>query len=211
FSPQRICALSEQHARGRNNRPAVGEAFLPPGTYKAEVVLTEESFHWYGDGGFWATVMRAPVKFEVVDSPRPSPRFEACELVLPLSPVAAETTHIEVDLVHTSELHGVAKKDFPRVEFAEQIELPAGCRYVFSVELKASNTREWMIWFDSGSGFPVGECYRLGLGNCKGWRRLEVEITSAVAGRKARLLLCPLRAASGQVALRNPGIYRAED
>lgn len=40
---------------------------LPSGTYKAELVLTEESFHSTdSDGGWWATAMRLPVEFEIV-------------------------------------------------------------------------------------------------------------------------------------------------
>jgi len=40
---------------------------LPPRSYKAELVLTEESFHSTdNDGGWWATVMRAQVAFEIV-------------------------------------------------------------------------------------------------------------------------------------------------
>lgn len=39
---------------------------LPPGTYEAELVLTEESFHSQDrDGGFWATVFRCPVAFAI--------------------------------------------------------------------------------------------------------------------------------------------------
>jgi len=39
---------------------------LPPGTYLAELVLTEESFHARdNDGGFWATVYSLPVTFAI--------------------------------------------------------------------------------------------------------------------------------------------------
>lgn len=45
---------------------------LPPGTYHAALVLTEESFHSQAnDGGFWATVARVPVNFEVVGPTSP--------------------------------------------------------------------------------------------------------------------------------------------
>lgn len=41
--------------------------FLQAGTYNAELVLTEESFHsWYRDGGYWATVYSVPVSFTVL-------------------------------------------------------------------------------------------------------------------------------------------------
>jgi hypothetical protein len=72
LSPQQIFAESEEHCLAPHNRPPVNEAFLPPGTYSAELVLTEESFHGYGGNGFWATVMSAPVEFQVLDQPRPS-------------------------------------------------------------------------------------------------------------------------------------------
>ncbi len=39
---------------------------LPPGKYRAELVLTEESFHSpYNDGGYWATVLSCPVEFTI--------------------------------------------------------------------------------------------------------------------------------------------------
>jgi hypothetical protein len=39
---------------------------LPPRAYQAALVLTEESFHSHdNDGGWWATVLRLPVTFEV--------------------------------------------------------------------------------------------------------------------------------------------------
>ncbi len=43
---------------------------LPPGRYRAKLVLTEESFHsWDDDGGYWATVLRLPVEFEITPPP----------------------------------------------------------------------------------------------------------------------------------------------
>ncbi len=39
---------------------------LPEGDYRAELVLTEESFHSVdSDGGFWATVYRCPIAFTI--------------------------------------------------------------------------------------------------------------------------------------------------
>jgi len=44
---------------------------LPPHKYRAELVLTEESFHSTdSDGGWWATAMSVPVEFEIA---RPVP------------------------------------------------------------------------------------------------------------------------------------------
>ena len=46
-------------------RADIGAVRLPPQHYEAQLVLTEESFHAYGDGGFWATVMEMPVSFTI--------------------------------------------------------------------------------------------------------------------------------------------------
>ncbi len=52
-----------EHARYRQRRQQIR---LPPGEYSAELALTEESFHSQdNDGGFWATVYRCPIAFEV--------------------------------------------------------------------------------------------------------------------------------------------------
>lgn len=48
-------------------RSADQKLFLPPGQYRAQLVLTEESFHSQdSDGGWWATVFYLPIEFEVV-------------------------------------------------------------------------------------------------------------------------------------------------
>lgn len=52
-------------AEAAPGRSPVGQVRLPPGRYAAILALTEESFHWYGDGGWWATVMEAPVRFVI--------------------------------------------------------------------------------------------------------------------------------------------------
>ncbi len=58
---ERIWAESEK-APGR---PKIRALKLPPGTYNAELILTEESFHSVGNGGYWATVLHLPVTFEI--------------------------------------------------------------------------------------------------------------------------------------------------
>ncbi len=54
------------------DRPAIGEVRLPPGEYRVQFNLTEESFHDNMDaeralegGGFWAWVLEADLAFEV--------------------------------------------------------------------------------------------------------------------------------------------------
>lgn len=52
-----------EHRRYGNARERIT---LPPGSYQASLVLTEESFHsTERDGGWWATVMSLPVDFTI--------------------------------------------------------------------------------------------------------------------------------------------------
>jgi hypothetical protein len=54
---------------GEWERLPVGSVFLPNGSYEAEFVLTEESFHGSGDDqydGDWAAAMGAPTDFSIV-------------------------------------------------------------------------------------------------------------------------------------------------
>lgn len=46
-------------------RAGLGQVRLPEGSYAANLILTEESFHSFGDGGYWATVMKLPVEFVI--------------------------------------------------------------------------------------------------------------------------------------------------
>jgi hypothetical protein len=50
-------------------RALPGQLVLPLGTYSCQFILTEESFHQSGLGGGWASVLGAPVQFEVVPLP----------------------------------------------------------------------------------------------------------------------------------------------
>ncbi len=61
---ERIWAEPE-NARYRGGRKSIT---LSPGTYHAEIVLTEESWHTIGnDSGYWATVATAPVEFQIIE------------------------------------------------------------------------------------------------------------------------------------------------
>jgi hypothetical protein len=95
--PQEIYAESEERSPSGNTRPPVGEAFLPAGSYRAELVLTEESFHGFGDAGYWATVMRAPVEFEIIDLPHPpAGSWKSLEPIVELSLADARPYDVEV-------------------------------------------------------------------------------------------------------------------
>jgi len=206
---QGVYAQSEQHALGQFNRPAIGEAFLPAGRYTADVVLTEESFHTYGDGGWWGTVMKAPVEFEVIDMPRPCPRWTGGEQVMSLSLADAVTTDIDVTTRDASELRGVATSQKPAIDFAQDLNLDAGERYFVRADVVCAHTHGWEVWVDTGAGLEDerGDCYPARSSKCLGWREFDVEITGAVAGRQARLRIRPALGPV-EVGVRNVSIYR---
>ncbi len=53
-------------AQAEGGRPPPGSAFLPPGHYEGVVLLlTEESFHETGLGGYWASAMSGNVVFDI--------------------------------------------------------------------------------------------------------------------------------------------------
>ncbi len=58
---------AESQHRWQRSRPPIGQLKLPCGRYRCDVVLTEESFHQseIDGGGYWATVLTAPVEFMV--------------------------------------------------------------------------------------------------------------------------------------------------
>lgn len=203
----RLYAESEQNMQGeKDHRQPIGQAFLPPGKYKAEVVMTEESFHGYGDAGFWATVMTAAVEFEVEDKERPQPAEITGNLIgTPLSFAQAEL--IEIDATtHTAELvEGVATSDDPQIVFGKKHDFEPGKRHVFCVEVNAEGVHTWQLFVDLGDGFELRPAYSFTTRGRSGWQRFEIEITSMVAGRSARLRLDPARQ-EGTIGARNAAL-----
>jgi hypothetical protein len=56
------------YAEWQNDRPTSGNVNLPAGQYDVQVLLTEESFHSSGLGGYWAAAMVCDqVEFTIVD------------------------------------------------------------------------------------------------------------------------------------------------
>ena len=208
LAAQHVYAESEQHALGRDNRKPIGCVFLPPGRYKGNVVLTEESFHGFGDAGYWATVMCAPVAFEVVEQPRPKPPDETARLTgSPLALDRAEAVNIEAG-IHTAErLEGTAITGDPQTVFGEELEFSIGERHVFAAEIAVNDTHTFQIFIDAGEGFGAGRHRTVTTSGEKGWHRFEVEITSMVEGCKARLRLDPATR-EGFIGVRNAGIYK---
>ncbi len=55
------------YAEWQNDRPIPGDVYLPAGKYDVQVLLTEESFHSSGLGGYWAAAMiNSDVEFTIV-------------------------------------------------------------------------------------------------------------------------------------------------
>lgn len=194
LSPQRVYAESESNALARRNRPPVGRAFLPPGEYVAEIVLTEESFHGWGDCGFWATVMRVPVEFEVEDKPGPPPPawLPSKPATPPFALTRAVTADIGKEVCTDDTLKGIATSSKATVTFAEGLRLPAGKRYLFVADIFSAGSHTWQIFTDNGTGvFDERPTYSIPSTGRKGWQRFEVEITAAVAGKPTRIGLVP--------------------
>ena len=206
-SVQRIYAQSEQHALGESNRPAIGLAYLPPGPYTAEVVLTEESFHGFGDSGYWATVMAGPVEFEVLDQPRPVRRWSEGDPVLALSAAGATTSGVEVEPVVDGRLHASSADKDAYIDFEEELVLPAEGRYYASLEISTKTTGTFLIVVDEGRGFKEGARYRFSPAGCGRWQVFEVELTGAVAGRTTRIRIRPPKT-DESFSIRNLAIHR---
>jgi len=210
LSPQSIYAESEQHALADNNRPPIGEAFLPPGRYQAEFVLTEESFHGFGDNGFWATVMGAPVEFEIVPirQPRPSRYWSAhVPVKASLSLEHASVRNIEETRRTAESLEGVGAGKQSALRFAERINFAPGERYLLAADILASGRHTWSIYVDNGHGFGRKATHTIESRGRSGWQRFEVEITSAVAGRIARIRIVPATE-PGPIGIRNVGLHK---
>ena len=209
---QRLYAESEQHMQGkRDHRKPIGRAFLPVGTYKAEVVLTEESFHGWGDMGRWATVLTAPVEFEVIDQPRPEPIGETGNLIgTPLSLESAELIDIDVGTHTVALIEGMATSDDPMILFDEEIEFNLGERHVFAVEIKGFGRHTWQLFINVGGGFERRPTYSFTTRGRDVWQRYEVEITSMVEGRTARFCIAPATR-TGFIGVRRAGIYTIKD
>ena len=214
LSPHRIYAESEEKNRATgNDRSPIGQAFLPPGPYKAELVLTEESFHGFGDCGFWATVMRAPVSFEVLEQPKPPPPeyMESARLDDRFALDKAELVDIETITLTPTIIKGVTESDKPAVILAETLQLPAGKRYLLVANVFSKGRHAWEIFIRGSEAKSFGKpVYRIASRGREGWQRFEVEITRAVAGKAVRIKLAPATD-PGPVGIRNVRVHEISE
>ncbi len=177
--PHWVFAQSEA---GQNTRPAIGEAFLPPGSYRVDLVLVEETFHGYGygDSGFWPTVMTCDVAFDVVRKPVPSPLWP--EPLPPGTPVALTGFMPRNAQVQHATPSGLAAREIDAASYStliltNAIRLARGQRQVAVFDVRA----EWVEALDvltcADLRFKEVDRYRIPLAGRVGWQRVELEIT----------------------------------
>ena len=213
FGDQKIFVEAEHVLQPR---PPVGRAFLPAGHYVAELVLTEEGFHGHSDAGRWATVMRAPVRFEIVDKPtRP---VEWTRTVPVCEPLRAGTARLEdiTTLRSTPEaghaavevIEGAAGSNSSRIQYSERLNLPAGERYVVAAEILAAPSRTWALGvMNAAYADAVVGYYPIDCGKSEGWQRYEVEISRSAAGRTVMIRIRPSHK-MGRIGVRNVVVSR---
>lgn len=205
FLPQEI--YTEQEG---NNRLPIGAAFLPPGKYAAEMVLTEETFHGYGDAGFWPTVMFGIVQFEVEDKPHRLFKplwLDGAPVGQPVALDRAVLADIEKTDASADALAGKVVGPEPSVTFAETPELAPGNRYYLRFEAQVRDGSTFVVLVDAGAGWAAARAYAVRSADCSRWRRFEVEITGAVTGTPLRLrILTPPKALT--VGIRDVAVYQ---
>jgi len=210
LSDQNLFAESQQNFRKANIRDKVGQAFLPVGTYSAQVILTEESFHGFGDAGFWATVMAANVEFEIEEKATPPDASYAISMPtdIDLSLLGAKVSDIDLESLTATELLGIAEDRNAYVTLASPVTLPAGERYLLVAEVLTAKANAWRIYAYEGE-LPIlrKPSYITRSYGKKGWHRFEIEVTSATAGRTFNLALSPT-ASRGPLGIRNISIQR---
>lgn len=201
-----VYAESEHNSVSYGNRPPIRQAFLPEGTYSAEFVLTEESFHSYGDGGYWATVMAAPVEFRILDRPKaPAGPWQSYTLVTKCPLKDVELTNIETETQTDTLLTGKALTEDPTIVLSEEFSFLAGERYILIMEIFVTTNHMVEVFADTGDGFSPANRRIVRSTGCTGWRLFEMEITGLVGGKNARLRIDPT-ASSGTMRVRNVAI-----
>jgi len=76
---------------GEWERLPAGGVTLPPGSYEADLVLTEESFHGGGLAGGWAAAMGARIEFEIATTASTAAILSKCPGVALRPPSGRET------------------------------------------------------------------------------------------------------------------------
>ncbi len=204
-APQGVFAQTEAGFNGQV-RPGIGEAFLPPGAYRARLALVEESFHSYGDGGYWATVMECDVAFEVVSRPRPPPPAWRHDLAggrpVPFTDFVA--CHAAVESLAADFCRFVPDGGglSPRLLLTNAVPLRRGERQIAAFEVRSEMGDTLTLLAGDDPLLRTADSYRLPAAGFGGWQRVEVEITFAPEIERCHLAFALPRLAAG-VELRN--------
>ena len=208
LTPQWVFGEVEGAAR---RRKPLGESFLPAGHYHADFALTEESFHGYADEGFWATAMKGPVEFDIVDRPREPLNWKSARLVTKCALNKARSAGTLPIVLSSGIIGGAALAAEPQLFLDETLCLPASGRYLLAGEIMTWQPSRLEISADSGQGFEERRGrYCIPFDAPAQWQPFAVEITSRVAGKQTRLLLDP-GMQRGFFAVRRVGVYRISD
>lgn len=179
--PHYVFAETEAGSNGQV-RPHIGEAFLPPGAYRAELVLTEETFHGYGygDSGFWPTVMACDVAFEVSGPTAPSPVWpDGLPVGRPVALTDFSPRHARVLRATPSEIAAspIESPYYSTLTQTNAIPLMRGQRQIATFEVKADWIETLSVLASADRRFGTADRYQIPLGGRYGWQRVELEIT----------------------------------
>lgn len=179
---QYVYAQTEAGANGQV-RPDIGEAFLPPGSYRARLSLVEETFHGYGDGGFWPAVMECPVSFEVLDLPRPPPPLWSRPLpagrAVPFSDFMRVASADLPWSPSACQLGPDGSGGFPRIVMTNALPLVRGKRHVVAVSVRATGTQDLLLFAATDRSLSNADRYRIPATGQPRWQRVELEFTLA--------------------------------
>lgn len=179
---QFVYAQTEAGSNGQV-RPDIGDAFLPTGTYQARLSLVEETFHGYGDGGFWPTVMECDVAFEVLAQPRPpSPLWrDPIPDCVPVPFTAFQRVAAQglAQTPHACSLEPDGSGGYPRLVMTNALPLVRGQRQIATFDMKTDGTQELLFFAGTNRQLTDADRYRIPASGHREWQRVELEFTLA--------------------------------
>lgn len=172
----------------RQQRPQIGEAFLPKGRYQADLVLVEETFHGYGygDTGYWPTVMSAPVSFRIVKC-NERPGLGWGKLPKTRKGVSLDRAKAMDAKVRTrrGELLTVRPNGpRPRIAIEPPLTMSPGPRYVLVFEVKSGGGPGHSLEITPVGDPDLKQSFPLKTAGRRRWRRFEIEITPRCPGNR---------------------------
>lgn len=186
--PHWVFAETEAGSNGQI-RPGIGQAFLPDGRYRARLLLSEESFHGYGDGGFWAAVMACDVAFEVVRRPMPPPLvWQADDLTggRTISLAGGMAMHAVVTDASTNTCRFTPDggPDHPRLILGQALPVDPGRRQIVAFEVRIDGLRHGYLLVGKNRQMRAADSFRLPAGGYYDWQPVEVALAPDPAARQ---------------------------